>query len=743
MTHDTADPQTVLESTPEGPLKDAPEEDRAFEGTLSPPGFRFDSHWLTLIPALIVILVYLPALRFQFVWDDNIFLRDLPNYRLPDLWLPSLFQPFVLSPNYFRPLALLTFVAELRLGGLNPLIFHATNLLLHAINTTLVVLLAWRLIASPARLLQRTLALLAGLLYGLHPALIEGVAFISSRFDLLVTLFLLLALLADCSIESRRGRPVLVGMAFLLAALSKEMALAFVAALPFWHLGLAAKDRRSTDDSSGKHWRGFLYTHGAVYLSIMVASLVYLGIRYAALKYLLVSQTMASQVIGNLLQHFLLFIKTLGEALVLVLWPFSSLTPIHYSALPVPLGDASAWLGLVWVGLIVTALAALIRRQPRPGWLALGGVLALSPVLNLFPLELGGGAFIAERFLLFPLAFFALAVVVLVQEVLSSTTIPVQPETRNTQVITRRMIYVLPVLWLVFSLGVIQLSLPNWRDNLSLWLWAARRAPLSATPPTNLSLEYIDLGQYPTALAYARQAIGLDPKNADAWNNQGLAFLYLGEYSEAQSAFEQAVSLQPKNALYWNNLAGALREQGQLAEAEKILLDNALALNPNLPYIHLNLGIVYLRADRPDLASQHLEIATQLLPPEQAADTQALLEQAREPERWLKLGDLLLQHNEFEGAARAFDQAAVFGAPMADSAAGFSAALIALKDWDNAQHVLEQAIQGAPQDARLYFNLGVVMREQGELDVAKELFAKAVELAPTWELPQEALAELD
>ena len=42
------------------------------------------------------------------------------------------------------------------------------------------------------------------------------------------------------------------------------------------------------------------------------------------------------------------------------------------------------------------------------GW-QLAGFLALLPVANLLPLELGGGAFIAERFLLFPMVFFALA----------------------------------------------------------------------------------------------------------------------------------------------------------------------------------------------------------------------------------------------------------------------------------------------------------------------------------------------
>ena len=201
--------QPESDTVPNIPLEVSPIEEPS-QGRRLPPRLRRKSNGtsfipigLALIPALAVILLYLPAVKHQFVWDDTIFLRDMPAYRNPDLWLDSLFRPFVLSPNYFRPLAVLTFVGELRLKGLDPALFHATNLFLHALNTMLVALLAMQMTAkwftarmsafTPAHLIP----LLAACLYGFHPALIEGVAFISSRFDLLMTACLLLALLAD------------------------------------------------------------------------------------------------------------------------------------------------------------------------------------------------------------------------------------------------------------------------------------------------------------------------------------------------------------------------------------------------------------------------------------------------------------------------------------------------------------------------------------------------------------------
>lgn len=798
------------------------------------------SSWKFLLPGLVALLLYLPALNFQLVWDDTIFLRDYPVYRNPSLWPAAIFHNFVLSPNYFRPLALLTFVAELGLARINPSVFHLTNLLLHALNTTLVTLLAAHLLgvvrASGFR--SALPALAAGLFYGCHPALVEGVAFISGRFDLLMTTFLLLALLADGKVRARWARPLLVGSAFFLAALCKEMAVALVPALFCWHL---AQPEREEGRRFGR--RGFWQCVDIrVYAAIFLAGVAYLGIRYAALGYLWLPEAGKTAPTGALPNHALLILKSLGTYILLVVWPFATLSPIHYSVRPVPVGDLGAWLSLGLLMAMVLGLTWLVRRAPRAGWLVVGGVLALLPVLNIVPLELGGGAYVAERYLLFPLALPALAVSVLLGTQWVAEVSGVARAFPWKQA--------LAALYLVAGMAAVQVTLPHWRDDLTLWAWAERRAPRSGLPPTNLALQYLHQGRYRAALDKANQAIALDPENADAHDNAGLALFHLGRYAEAQAAFEHAAGLQPGNALYWNNLAGALREQGLLEEAETVVREQVLARDPLLPVGHLNLGLIYLRmgrweeaadefrqalsllppgeenadiwgelgralfaaghyaeaqgafeeavrwqprnalfwawlgrtlleqnrpadaesvlleralpldaslpftrlvlgdlylrAGRPDLASQHLVEAVDLLPQgEERSSAEEMLKRAQEPDRWLRLGDLLLNQNEFHGALRAFNQAATFGAQPADVAAGLSAAYIALQDWVSAKQVLDQALQMAPDDARLYNNAGVVAREQGDLEAAREYFARAVELAPGWDLPRRNLEALE
>lgn len=111
--------------------------------------------------------------------------------------------------------------------------------------------------------------------------------------------------------------------------------------------------------------------------------------------------------------------------------------------------------------------------------------------------------------------------------------------------------------------------------------------------------------------------------------------------------------------------------------------------------------MVYLRADRPDLAAEQLQIAAQRLPPDQTAEALRLLDQTREPARWLRLGDLLLNNGEAEAALHVFEQAERLGAPPVDARLGGSAALIRLGKLDAAEALLQSVLALAPDDAQI------------------------------------------
>jgi protein O-mannosyl-transferase len=565
-------------------------------------------------------LIYLPTLSHAFVWDDLTFVRALWPLRDPASWGTAIQQPFPITPGYLRPLGVLFLTIEFSLAGRNPALFHLTSIALLLLNTALVAWLA-RLV-WPER---RSAPIVALLLYGLHPALIEGVAFISSQFDLLVTTVLLLALIAEAKIQQRWLQAVTVGLLFLVAALIKEMAVVLVFVLPLWQL---------SRDRSVAVWRSRFRDRSPTYLALIAAGLIYLVLRLNALGSLLPS--VSSQVpSGDVLQRLLLVARSFVEYLLVIVWPFGTLSPIHFSSLPIATSDGLAWLSVAIVLAVIGGLVYWIRRTPRSGWLALAAALSLLPVLNIIPLNLTGGAFVAERFLVFPLALLVLAI----SGRLASWALDSRRAGRAVAF----------GLWCMACIVMIALTTPNWSAGLSFWTWASERASQSSMAWGTLANEHVQRGDYATGLEAAQRALDLSANDEWAWNNVGQALFGLGRIDEARVHIEQAARLNPANAIFWNNLGGIDLQQGQWLPAEQNLL-KALSLDPNEPLAHLNLGALYLRTDRPDLALAHLEATLRLLPEDQLARAQTLLDRANQPDAWMRLVDQQLQQQNAAAA---------------------------------------------------------------------------------------------
>ena len=131
--------------------------------------------------------------------------------------------------GFVRPLIAVSQFVDASFWGLNATGYQVTNVALHALNATLVVVLALRL----------TGGMIAGLMGGFvflaqrcHSA---SVSWISGRTDLIATSFMLLRLvlhLRSEEIDARRTR-VLALIAAALALLSKESAVVLPAVVVF------------------------------------------------------------------------------------------------------------------------------------------------------------------------------------------------------------------------------------------------------------------------------------------------------------------------------------------------------------------------------------------------------------------------------------------------------------------------------------------------------------------------------
>ena len=143
--------------------------------------------------ALIAIVAAAPGLAMPFISDDWINLGAVSE-RLP------LRTPF----DYFRPLYLASYWAELHVWGMRPAVFHLTNLVLMGACAALIVLVVRRFTGDPRW------GTAAGILFALHPFHVENAAWIAARADSASAAWALVALLAY-ERWSRRDRGIPLG----------------------------------------------------------------------------------------------------------------------------------------------------------------------------------------------------------------------------------------------------------------------------------------------------------------------------------------------------------------------------------------------------------------------------------------------------------------------------------------------------------------------------------------------------
>ena len=396
-------------------------------------------------------------LGLGFVWDDVGLYLSVPALRdFSSFWAGTV---ATVHPglHFFRPVALLTFKAQFLLFGPSPVAAHAIGLGLHTVNTFLVALLAARIIgASGVRVA------LAGLLYGLHPALIEPVSWMSCRFDLLVTVWLLLALLADLGLRHAVARAGAIGLLFLLALNSKEMAAPFPAVLALFQW--ATRYRATPWPEVGRQWlRGEAWTYAA----LLIVAAGYVLLRNAFIGATVdTDPDIVAELVG-LPERAAFFASTVLFHLRMVVLPFDALNPLH----PVDLASL-AFTGrdvaaLAGVALLLAALAAGVVRRSRSLVLLAAALLALFPVLNAVPLSIARNIG-HERYLTFPLSLVALAIAL--------APFPPAPPLRRAALAGGALA---GLGWLILAVANIRLTVPLWQSDVSLWSWALARNPES------------------------------------------------------------------------------------------------------------------------------------------------------------------------------------------------------------------------------------------------------------------------
>jgi len=169
-----------------------------------------------------IFVIYSRSLNGEFLFDDPaIWDMDFERWRLayqgkdrpsdPPSFAKAFWYSFLEEP---RSLTHMGYFWTWQFAGFRPRVWHSVNIVLHAVNTFLVYLLASTFL-SPGR------SSIAALLFAIHPHQVAAVSYISGRASLQVCFFAIAGLYIAVSFPIWLGWPAIY-FCMMFAERSKE-----------------------------------------------------------------------------------------------------------------------------------------------------------------------------------------------------------------------------------------------------------------------------------------------------------------------------------------------------------------------------------------------------------------------------------------------------------------------------------------------------------------------------------------
>ena len=587
------------------------------------------------------VLPYLPALRGGFVWDDEPLITANPLLRSPsglaEIWAGSR------TADYF-PLTNTFFWIEHHLFGDNATGYHGINILLQAANA----LLLWRVL----RRLRIPGAFLAGLIFAIHPIHAESVAWISELKNVLSMFFFLMSALLFLEIQDQRilNRSVAYSaslVAFLLALLSKTQVVFLPVALLF-----CAWWRNSPVDSKSQDKGNPLQFHREIVRTVPFFLI--------AIVFGLITIWFQNRGIGE--EEIILgpFTRRLANAGMAIWWYARQIVaPIRLMAVyPQWRFDPPALMEWVPLIAITGALLLLWRRHSRGLLFAFAYfIVALLPVIGIVRMSYArSGSLVADHLQYFAdislIALFSAGVARLWSS-----------GRRQIRIATASIILVLLALMGSYTWARAEV----YRDEQTLWQDNFSKNPNTWQGHNRVGQLLFSQDKFAEALPHFEWAVQLKPELGDNYNLLGLAYCRLQRFEEGIAQYRKGLQLKQEktstaqsvttatmrvnlaNALTltgntFSELARAASDQGDMAAAQADAKESnarfteaveqyekALAIEPEHPAIHRNLGILLSQMGRNEEAIAHLRKVLQLVPNEPAArETLEAIERQRQ-----------------------------------------------------------------------------------------------------------------
>jgi Tfp pilus assembly protein PilF len=554
---------------------------------------------------LLTILVFIRTSGYDFVnWDDDFNIAKNPNLRYFD-WanIKGIFTSHVIG-NY-NPLTIFTFAIEKHFFGLNPTVFHVNNVLLHAGCTYFF----YRLV----RLLGLSLwpAIIAAIIFGIHPMRIESVAWITERKDVLFGIFYLAALVQYVKwyqTGKQRKYMVWIIILFILSLLAKIQAVA----LPLSMLAIDYLLARKIT------WKLVIEKIPYFFLSLAFGLL---GVYFLSQQGSLDSTSQYSffqRILVGMYSYVIYLAKFIVPFRISPLYPYPAVLPWFVYASPV----------------VVLGILAAFWKGWQQKWRPFVFGLAFFTFNVAFVLQVvgAGQGFLADRFTYIPYAGLIFTLVYYGNKL-----------REGSGGITR---FIVPIagLWLAGLLVQTWVHIPVWKDSANLWTHVMKYYKSTPLPYRNRAQFYRDNKQFDLALQDYTRSIALK-QDADVINSRARLYFDQQKWPEAIADYNDAINLKPTGEFYINRGA-AYAMIGNMQNALSDMTEG-IRLDPDFSNGYKNRSLVYQALNR--------------IPEAQADLQQYLVLDPYDPDIWYESGRLYRMVQDERKALAAFDRAIGLG----------------------------------------------------------------------------------
>ena len=647
--------------------------------------------WMPLAISGFTIVLYFQACSYSFTnWDEHTFLLQNPLLRGCSLGhAAQLFIPGSIPDELlYIPVSYLSLLVEVCLFGLNPAVFHTTNILLHVVNSVLVFTIFnhWQD--------NRLSSFLASLLFSVHPLQIEAVAWIMGRKDLLSTCFALLSMLLyqkslsitgsryPESVKKCRGSKVPLGERYKNCILN----IIRFSKKPANLMPADATDVRKTDClQSTKRFNiaAFAFLVGAILSKptmivlsvILLLMTIFKNGRLMRRDWLFLAPCFMISVLGYFVNHSTsyagegipvkhilrqcLFLPTLIAEWIgrlLLIQPPSVLYRVE-TFFSVDNPSIVPWLPFLLVAVLL--IRAIYSGDSQLTFGILFATTACMPAFSIL-IFMNREFVTADRYSYFPVIPVFFVVVVFRQRLEG------QPQ---------RLYTLLLCIWIVGALIFSSKHLGIWKNSESLWSYVIQH----------------------------------DVNNATAYNLLGNYYNEQHDISKAEGLYLKAIKANPKHIRAHYNLGRTYSEGEQFDKAAEHYIE-ALKIDSGFVDAYTNLGAVYFSQDKPEAAL--------------AEFSKALKNDPENVPALYNSGLVYNKLNKLDSAIDAFEKALIFNPDH--TSATFKLAIVYHKRGllAQAEEAYIRSLIVAPDNAKCYYNLALILLATGRPERALEYLKK-------------------